>query len=1535
MAPTSTPIPVTPCVTPHIRLSSASPGFPLSPADQPSSIFPRFHRTFTSFNNKAPESPGRAELFLGGEACSGGTLPDDFNDASSSYFSAATEEAAAVGVVLRTAAIYYDRSTISLQYYVTDPVGRPQVKTSAMTVSMVVSSVGDSASFTASCSLPSGTTGAASCSYTGSAHLGWFSSSSSVVATVTVAVEYDNTEVARSSELAVSLQTRVTHDALSSAGMALSMPQSPRFAGDSFTSQVIGHTDGEALSTFGFTVRYAVDVLHYDGITGDAKYLAPTVNDYIAGQVVVLTSGLADGVSNEDVTGTAVTLATLAFFVQSNIAGSASYAQALNCTVKEMVSTSSVQLEGSVNAPAQINDAQGIIDVEDAAVAGIYAYMASAEVFNTAYLTGVSVTSGVTVYRVSTSPETADATMSQDEVECEVFAPDGVASISEWCTVFVEQTHTRGAEAVSISVVDGSHSTMVTVRVWFPVEVEMSLSDSELDVINRAFQEGQCGQPRYQRAAYYVAATFGGEGLSNTSAVDVTCAVQVAAVNATVAAVGNGTVQGLAAGRTQLAVVGGGSGLSSGVEIAVVDTVVEVSGLSAVLVTSALWDDAVGSVNLDPAEQVALGGVLVQKLSKEGDAGPVFVHAQFTDGTVDEVKRADGLHVAVSAEWASSLEVREKATGDADFEGRVPTGGESGWSQSMLLPTWQDTCTGANISAGAGEVNVTLANPVSVAVSVQFSKLSRSADPAAAYPISVPTSAALTVTMSYDDGSTKDMTEDERTVYEVTSGIHLVRMAGTSLVAVDDTEGFGTAAVTVTFPTYGAASNTTASVTVELVGLKNLTLFTSPYPTYSGSESVNKTHFGQVQCTGTPQRGTAKLTATLTDGSSYAVTSSSTFLSSNTSVVAVSGTVLVPPSGTTGTSEVWGEYEGIRSSFVQVDVSDEEVLITYVELATDWATSHTFSTYQNGTATLSASVAFEDGTEFPDAVSGTQSSWLAVADLLAFSSSDTSKIGISPEGVATLLANHHQAVTLTVTARCASRTIPEDALPSGTDAVYANLRPEVNDVDLGNTYGTQFVAAAAEEVLEVPVWLETGSATLNVFDIVLGFNAEHLTAIACSVGSAWAAYGFTCTLNDPPEEVLLTGVEISTDVQGLVQLATVSFSVHAGFDTTPIAATVQGLQTSTTQHDTEYGAVAGQGIFALAVTAARRLTTVDGTQELLLHHMQLWRQARSTRRSALQNGEVLGDVNADGVFNTFDTQDLKKWATGYPGYTMGEVDGLSNFQRRQLDPTLDFLSAPNSTSNCPTGWTAGTPCPSPLDAQYLQYVYANFLRFVKLETQADVAAMVTVPETADGSLLTMVAIYDKLGGAVHSNSTHVRFELGTLLNQDMRLEVGSDSTVTEDGTLLVTGAGPDNMTGSYTMSARGAASGGFVSEAEVGVVIILQTFDSLHATSGERMFAFCGSSVVGSAFSSFTNFNFPEASSAPPTSSPTSVPTLSPVHQPTMLPTPLPTSFPSTSNAAPPTGVHPTALPTMSPLTSSATPTPLFSSTSNAASPPA
>ncbi|KAK3235694.1 hypothetical protein CYMTET_54114, partial [Cymbomonas tetramitiformis] len=1486
----------TPCAC--LRLGFSAPGLPLAGGTTQNTTSGQFTRAFGAFGTALPGSSGNVVFFLGGSECEGGELPSSFSGGDSGSFVTQREEAAVVGAVLRTGVIYYDRSTVSVQYYASDMAGRPQVSTSGMTVRLTVSDVASSEAVSVTCGTPSTSTGAGSCSYRGTGHLSWFDTAGTKQATAAITVEYSGAVVAQSADMELSLETRVTHDALSSAGMALSMPQSPRFAGDSFTSQVIGHTDGEALSTFGFTVRYAVDVLQYDGITGDAKYLAPTVNDYTAGQVVVLTSGLADGVTSEEVTGSAVTLASITFKVVG--ASAASYTRALNCTVKEMVSTSSVQLEGSVNAPAQMNDAQGgaategVVVVEEAAVVGIYAYASSAEIFNTAYLNGDRVTTTISVQQVYGQDGKADQQASTADVQCAVDGPDGVAA-EDGCVVSVGSEHTRGAEGVEVSAAVGVHHTSVVLRVWFPVEVQVTASDPEMSAVRGAFQPEKCGEPLYQRSAVRASATFGGEGLANISGADVTCLVSFAPGNASVLGMTSGnTARGLAPGSTTVSIAGGAAGLVAGVEVRVGETEVEVAQLSAVLVTGAEWGTIPSHVALDPPGELEVVAELKQELTTEGAAGPVYVYAVMSDGNVQQVTMADGANVTAHPDYTTSLEVTVTADGDAEFKAAVPTGGESGESESMLLPTWLDMCTGGSIAAGSGEVGVDLADPISATITTQRSQLARTSDPAAASPISISTSSSLSVIMSYEDGTTKDLTADSRTVYTVTTGSTLVEVKDGSAHSVESGTGFGAATVTVSFPSYAGARDISASVSLEVVGLHSLALFTSPHPAYSGSASTNQTQLGQVQCAGAYQRATCALIATLTDSSTRDVTDAGTFGSSDDSKLVVSGTVVTPTAA--GTYEVQGLFEGVSSNYVAMTVVDTPVAITALTHTTGWSSSGTFRDYVNGTKVLAVRAEFEDGTEFSDAVSGQQAAWVPASELLSFASAEPSKIAVDQGGSATLRGNHHEAVRLTATARCGSGAISE--LPSAADEVKANLRPRANDVDLGNTYGLQFAPAAGGEVLEVPVWLETGSATLNVFDIVLGFSPEHLTATACSVGSEWAAYGFTCTLNDPPDEVLLTGVEISTDVQGLVQLATVSFTVQGGFATTPITATVQGLQTSSSQIDEEYAAVAGQGEVALSSRRRRlaewgqpgtpveaELMTTDAEASARSALVARRRGGEAQRRSLQEgSGEVLGDLNADGVFNTFDTQDLKKWATGYPGYTMNEIGGLSDFQRRQLDPTLDFLSAPDSTSNCPTGWTAGTPCPSPLDAQYLQYVYANFLRFVKLETQADVSAMVTEPESAEGTLAVTVAVYDKLGVPVSSNTTRVRYELGTALNQGMQVTLGDDTTLTQDG-VLVTAAGPDSATGAFTMSARGGdagnGTGGFVGETEVGVVVILETFDTLYATLEERVFAFCGSAVVGSSFSSFTSFDFPESLTPSPP-----LPSLPP------LPSPLPPSLP-------------------------------------------
>ncbi|KAK3240799.1 hypothetical protein CYMTET_49385 [Cymbomonas tetramitiformis] len=1049
---------------------------------------------------------------------------------------------------------------------------RQHVDLSGLSMQMVISNSDASSTLSGSCGTPDSSTGTADCSSSDTEVSSWFSTSGSSTASVVVRAEYSGAVLAESAAMEMTLVAQVAHSGMSSAGMVMTMPASPRYAGDSFTSQVYGHTSGYALSTFGFTVLYNSAVLQYDSTTGDSKYLAPTVNNYTEGQVVVLTSGLADGVTNADVTGVAIELAAMEFTLVSDVQAQ-THSNALSCTVKEMVSTNSVQLDGTLNAPAQINDEQGgavyegQLSVQATEVVGMYAYVSEAELFNTGFLTGTVVTSEVTVKEVYNQE----------------------------------------------------------VRAW--------VSDAELNAIAGAFQVQACAQPRFQSTNIGATATFGGAGLSNVSGLDVSCMVEFASTNSTALEVSGTSAQGLSVGQADVYITGGAKALETRgrAQVEVAQTEVTVEHMSAMLTTGAGWDALESSsVSLDAASQLEVRVTLQQTLTKEEHYGPIFTYALFSDSTLAELKQTDGVEVSVHPDHAACLELSEDSESSADMKGTVPSGGESGSSHGMLVVNWQDSCTNSSISTGIGEVTVALSAPVSAVITAKHSSIARSTDPAAASPISVPTSNALTVVMTYEDGTTKDMTMDSRTVYSVVAGADLVLVEPSSAAAEANSTAseFGSATIRASFPEYKGAENMIASVVVEVIGLDYVTLFTSPYPEYSGSESFNETTLSVVQCSGVHQRATATLTATLTDSSTKDVTSASTYASEGSGGLSVSGTELMA-SGV-GQYAVTGTFEGVASNSVVVTVSEDVVYITSVQHTSSWDSATTFHDHQNATKTLSVGVELSDGTQFTDAV------------------------------------------------------------------------------------------------------------------------------------------------------------------------ATVHFKVLAGFSVTALAATVQGLQTSSTEIAEAYSAVAGQGMVAQAGRRRRHLlSSWQEVQGVVAERTR--RQQHAQARRLQSSGEMFGDVNGDGVFDTFDAQALKKWATGYPGYGMDEVGTLSAFQRQQLDPTLDYLSAADDVSNCPTGWDVGTPCPSPLDAQYLQYVYANFLRFVKLETQADAE-----PEISGGEMTMSVAIYDKSSVPVASDTTVVQYELGTTQNTDMQVLVGSSDSTTSDG-WTATAAGPDSTDGSFTLSTAGMA----------------------------------------------------------------------------------------------------------------------------------
>eukprot|EP00976_Prorocentrum_cordatum_P014567 291414-Prorocentrum_minimum.AAC.1 len=176
------------------------------------------------------------------------------------------------------------------------------------------------------------------------------------------------------------------------------------------------------------------------------------------------------------------------------------------------------------------------------------------------------------------------------------------------------------------------------------------------------------------------------------------------------------------------------------------------------------------------------------------------------------------------------------------------------------------------------------------------------------------------------------------------------------------------------------------------------------------------------------------------------------------------------------------------------------------------------------------------------------------------------------EGIVTLVGNSYAAVGITVSTVCLS----EEALTafyglgvsfevSDTDAVYANQAADTFQFKLGNAAGAQFDPVAVGESLPVPVVFNVGTDPLSSFDLVISYTATDLQATSCTVGTDWATYEafFTCTINDPPGEVKITGVQISTSLTGTLSLADLTLTSLRDFGTTPISGTSLAWRSST------------------------------------------------------------------------------------------------------------------------------------------------------------------------------------------------------------------------------------------------------------------------------------------------------------------------------------------------------------------------------------
>jgi hypothetical protein len=268
----------------------------------------------------------------------------------------------------------------------------------------------------------------------------------------------------------------------------------------------------------------------------------------------------------------------------------------------------------------------------------------------------------------------------------------------------------------------------------------------------------------------------------------------------------------------------------------------------------------------------------------------------------------------------------------------------------------------------------------------------------------------------------------------------------TQIRVASDSDFYGTANYTVTF------EGVSVTGIVEVVAVIFVSLAYRPYPSFSGSSSIDKTVLSLVQCTSVYQRAQLVANAQLSDGSAAVdVSSATTFSIIGDSGLSLAAGILTPSeSGTYSVSGIFGR-DSLSVGPLSISVVDTRVQVSSLRQTTGW-TQDTFSGLSGTTRPLLLAVTFSDGTQYVDAVSGTQSAWIAPSLYLAFTSSSTAFVTVSDAGVATLVGNSFGTVSLTATATCGTGAIT--ALPAGSDSVSANVEPAQYDVDIGSLLGS-------------------------------------------------------------------------------------------------------------------------------------------------------------------------------------------------------------------------------------------------------------------------------------------------------------------------------------------------------------------------------------------------------------------------------------------------------------------------------------------------
>ena len=721
---------------------------------------------------------------------------------------AAKPRATTVRAVLRTTHAFIDRPQVRVSFQLRDAYGNVRIRTSGLSVQLSMEESGTGSAITGcvsvGCGLPSSSTGVGTCSC--SVASSWFSSATSAEAKVTfkyngVAVQSD--VVAEGSvELTEQPGWWPTPPSLGAAGLYATLPVAPRYASEALSVSVYAHTGVYPLDSWTILVYYDASLLSYSSYSQNADYNPAVVSqnsDATETWVVYSAVGTRGGTSDAAITSEHLSLLTVHFSVKSSAAaGTLStpqwHASAVRVVADDLINTGAVRfvddktatMFGSGESRAQSSSSGALsadVPVVAPTVTGLFAYTTSATLTNMAPLDGSVAASypisGVRVYDRYSKPD--GALSSNDFTACtSTSAAVGLQS----CSVQLGTEQTAGDTAAVVNVSLNALSAAVPLSIWYPDPVELHATDTTLD---RIVGIGSCGAPAYQQTEVVVR-------VNGVDWVDVSSVTTLAVSDASVAELpdASNVVRGLSAGSVVVYVAVSPWLAARNETILVSDaSPVSVTALTARLASeaswktptpSSLWDDS-----LRPGGGFNVTAILTQTLTAEGHTATLYTVAHFSDGTSQEVgagvSALSNLSLTASAGPPLSNGVGamlfHPPTGNAKPLWTVEVAFGATWQCGPLIQVDWRVC-GATIATGEVRTLLAMPTPMWCNISASHSPLASPSNDAVEAPMSKPTSALVTVSVSFDDGSSRDFTVDPRTNWTVGESCGSFTGGGTS-----------------------------------------------------------------------------------------------------------------------------------------------------------------------------------------------------------------------------------------------------------------------------------------------------------------------------------------------------------------------------------------------------------------------------------------------------------------------------------------------------------------------------------------------------------------------------------------------------------------------------------------------------------------------------------------------------------------------------------------------------------------------------------